>query len=67
MTKYFLNILILISSFEGLSQKYFFGDIQSRYKIERLISLDSENQHSISKQFLISDQKNDFFQKGIWN
>ena len=67
MTKYFLNILILISSLEGLSQKYFFGDIQSRYKIERLISLDSENQHSISKPFLISDQKNEFFQKGIWN
>lgn len=67
MTKYFLNILILISSLEGLSQKYFFGDIQSRYKIERLISLDSENQHSISKPFLISNQKNEFFQKGIWN
>ena len=49
------------------SQQYIYGDIQSRYKMEKYICFSGANEHSLSKPYQINKNQNKIYQKGIWD
>ena len=53
--------------FNVFSQQYIYGDIQSRYKMEKYICFEGENHHSLSKPYQINKNKSKIYQKGIWD
>jgi len=65
--KNILNILGLLAVFNVFSQQYIYGDIQSRYKMEKYICFEGKNEHSLSKPFQINKNQNKIYQKGIWD
>ena len=67
MKKNILNIVGLLIVFNSHSQQYIYGDIQSRYKIEKYICFEGENEHSLSKPYQINKIKSKIYQKGIWD
>ena len=59
----FIFLIFIISN--TFSQHYFFGDIQTNYSLDKYY-YSTGNHHTLSKPYLISKFKNDFFQKGLW-
>ena len=67
MKKNILNIVGLLLVFNAYSQQYIYGDIQSRYKIEKYICFEGGNEHSLSKPYQINKTKSKIYQKGIFD
>lgn len=53
--------------FNVFSQQYIYGDIQSRYKMEKYICFEGGNHHSLSKPYQINKNQSKIYQEGIWN
>ena len=66
MKKSILYILGLLTVFNVFSQQYVYGDIQSRYKLEKNI-FQQDNKHTLSKPYLIDNNITNNYQKGIWS
>ena len=62
------NLLLIFTVFicsVGFSQRYYFGDYQSRYKLDRSQYF-TKNNHTISKPYLVSQSYDTLIQSGIW-
>ena len=59
-----LFLLFLVTS--SFSQKYFFGDIQSTYNLEKEFYSSADLSHTISKPYLLSKNTSIQFQNGLW-
>ena len=59
-----LFFLFFVTS--SFSQKYFFGDIQSTYNLEKEFYSSADLFHTISKPYLLSKNTSIQFQTGLW-
>lgn len=59
-----LFLLFFVTS--SYSQKYFFGDIQSTYNLEKEFYSSADLFHTISKPYLLSKNTSIQFQTGLW-
>ena len=63
--RHFILFSFLFCLINIVSQKYYFGDLQSRYRIDKSQYF-SKNTHTISKPYLIDKEKDTLKQFGLW-
>ena len=67
MKKNILNIVGLLAILNVFSQQYIYGDLHSRYKMEKYICFQQENKHTLSKPYQIESNISKIYQNGIWD
>ena len=63
--RHFILFSFLFCLINIFSQQYYFGDLQSRYRIDKSQYF-SKNTHTISKPYLICKEKDTLKQFGLW-